>query len=248
MDFHINSAHRNTIKKTWFISPAIRTLPNNALMKTPQLDANNNEIGDGERLIRDLVLSGWFLERRTYLTKHSPPPSLITCSFYKQENSSPIYKPHTLRLCFIYRILPLPPNFLPVSPCFVWSNSVLWSLHLSVITPSSAFLLSAASSVSEDANRYQTSGRLNLYLRSFPYYFSQAQPWCQRVILSKSMYSNLSMKWFLITNCLFIAISFFGVFSQDRPVLTQAGTPGHLAQVSCLKQVLPYKPFRICSK
>lgn len=100
------------------------------------------------------------------------------CSFYKQENSSPIYKPHTLRLCFIYRILPLPPIFLPVSPCFILSNSDLWSLHLSVITFSSAFLQSAASSVLEDVNRYPTSGRLNLYLRSFPYYFSQAQPWC----------------------------------------------------------------------
>lgn len=44
-------------KKTWLVSPAIRTLPNNALMNTPQLDENNNEIVDGEKLIRDLDLS-----------------------------------------------------------------------------------------------------------------------------------------------------------------------------------------------
>lgn len=103
---------------------------------------------------------------------------LIKCSFHKQENSTPIYKLHTLRLCFIYRILPLPPIFLPGSPCFILFNSVLWRLHLAVITSSSVFLHHVTSYVLEDVNRNPSSGRPNLYLRSFPYYFSQAQPWC----------------------------------------------------------------------
>lgn len=186
---------------------------------------------------------------------------LIKCSFHKQENSTPIYKLHTLRLCFIYRILPLPPIFLPGSPCFILFNSVLWRLHLAVITSSSVFLHHVTSYVLEDVNRNPSSGRPNLYLRSFPYYFSQAQPWCfvrpkgnivwihvQQPVHEE--FSQHAVFFFFFNHCywLFIPIFFFGVFSKDRLALTQAGRQEHLAQVSCLKQVLLYIPFKICSK
>lgn len=59
-EFSTLMSHIKIQKKTLLVTPTIRTLPNNDLMKLPQLGKYNNDIGDDEMLISDLDLPADF--------------------------------------------------------------------------------------------------------------------------------------------------------------------------------------------